>query len=118
MLVENSVYIDNLTPLRNNQTDPSDPIYTGKIMALDSIYQFHNTDSPTTFYRGDSTNAPGDTLFGPVQAPIKPFSRNGFTTLPYSYPMDDPANLESILESGAGAGLLGWPKTNWLKTSY
>jgi pectate lyase len=118
ILVENSVYIDNLTPLRNNQTDPSDPVYTGKIMALDSIYQFHNTDMTTTYYRGDSTNAPGDTLFGPVQAPVKPFSWNGFATLPYSYPMDDSANLESILQSGAGAGLLSWPKTNWLKTSY
>ena len=32
LLVEKSVYIDCLTPLRNNQTDPSDPTYTGKIL--------------------------------------------------------------------------------------
>ena len=118
ILVEKSVYSDNLTPLRNNQTDPSDPSYTGKIMALDSIYQFHNADMTTTFYRGSSTNAPGNTLFGPVQAPVIPFSWNGFASLPYSYPMDDPANLNSVLQSGAGAGLLTWPKQNWLKTSY
>ncbi|MCU0788934.1 MAG: immunoglobulin domain-containing protein, partial [Verrucomicrobia bacterium] len=118
VLVENSVYIDNLTPLRNNQTDTNNPAYTGKIMALDSIYMFHETNMTTTFYRGSSTNAPGDTLFGPVQAPVIPFSWNGFTSLPYSYPLDDPANLESILPSGAGAGLLTWSKTNWLKTSY
>jgi hypothetical protein len=37
ILVEKSVYIDCLWPLRNNQTNPSDPEYTGKIMALDSI---------------------------------------------------------------------------------
>jgi pectate lyase len=49
---------------------------------------------------------------------VIPFSWNGFTTLPYSYPMDDPADLESVLQSGAGAGLLTWPKTDWLKTSY
>jgi pectate lyase len=87
-------------------------------MALNSIYQFHNSDATTTFYRGSSTNSPGDTLFGPVQAPVKPFSWNGFSTLPYSYPMDDPSNLESVLQSGAGAGRLSWPKENWLKTSY
>ena len=40
ILVEKSVYIDCLWPLRNNQTDPSNPEYTGKIEALDSIYHF------------------------------------------------------------------------------
>ena len=32
VLVEKSVYIDCLYPLRNNQTAPSDPTYTGKIL--------------------------------------------------------------------------------------
>ena len=44
LLVEKSVYIDCLWPLRNNQTDPSNPAYTGKIEALDTIYQFDSTD--------------------------------------------------------------------------
>ncbi len=76
ILVEKSVYIDCLWPLRNNQTDPSDPEYTGKIMALDSIYHFDNSDGSTTDYRGDSTNATGFADFGPAQAPIIPFSWN------------------------------------------
>src|SRR5262249_31340581 len=40
VLVEKCVYINCKTPLRNNQTDPSDPTYTGKILGLDTIYQF------------------------------------------------------------------------------
>jgi len=121
ILVEKSAYIDCLWPLRNNQTDTNNPAYTGKIMALDSIYHFNNTSGPPTHYRGDSTNAPGDTLFGPVQASVIPFSWNGFTTLPYSYTMDDPSQLQAIVanpNTGAGAGVLTWARTNWLKTSY
>ena len=115
VLVEKSVYIDCLTPLRNNQTDPSNPVYTGKIKALDTIYQFDST-----FVRGDSTD-PGNPL-GPYQAPIIPFSWNlPGNKLPYSYNLDDPAQLQAIVTSptgGAGAGVLTWNKTNWLATSY
>jgi pectate lyase len=115
VLVEKSVYIDCLTPLRNNQTDPSNPVYTGKIKALDTIYQFDST-----FVRGNSTD-PGNPL-GPFQAPIIAFSWNlPGGVLPYSYNMDDPAQLEAIVTSptaGAGAGVLTWNKTNWLATSY
>ena len=122
ILVEKSVYIDCLWPLRNNQTDPSDPEYTGKIMALDSIYHFDNSDGSTTDYRGDSTNATGFADFGPAQAPIIPFSWNlTGNQLPYSYYPDDPAQLQAIVTSptaGAGAGVLTWNKTNWLVTSY
>ena len=114
-LVEKSVYIDCLTPLRNNQTDPSNPAYTGKIMALDTIYQMDST-----VVRGDSTD-PGNPL-GPFQATIIPFSWNlPGNQLPYSYTMDDPSQLQSIVTDpnfGAGAGVLTWAKTNWLKTSY
>jgi pectate lyase len=48
------------------------------------------------------------------------FSWNGFTTLPYAYTADDPAQLPSLLTGpeGAGAGRLVWTKDNWLKTSY
>jgi pectate lyase len=117
--VENSVYIDCLWPLRNNQTDPSDPAYTGKIQALNCIYQF---DSTTV--QGNSTD-PGSPM-GPFQAPVIPFSWNTNAgtpngQLPYSYTPDDPAQLQAIVTSptgGAGAGVLTWAKTNWLLTSY
>jgi pectate lyase len=122
ILVEKSVYIDCLWPLRNNQTDPSDPEYTGKIMALDSIYHFDNTDGSTTDYQGDSTNATGFADFGPAQAPVIAFSWNlPGNQLPYTYYPDDPAQLQAIVTSptaGAGAGVLTWNKTNWLVTSY
>ncbi len=119
ILVEKSVYIDSLWPLRNNQTDPSNPAYTGKIQALDSVYQFDGTVT-----RGNSTD-PGNPM-GPFQAPIIPFSWNTNSgapngQLPYSYSMDDPSQLQAILTSpatGAGAGVLTWPKTNWLMTVY
>jgi len=121
MLVEKSVYIDNVYPLRNNQTDPCNPIYTGKIKAEDTIYVFHETDGSTTYVRGDSTD-PGNPL-GPFQAPIKPFSWNtpdGSRPYP-APPMHDPAVLASIVTSptaGAGAGVIDWDKSNWLKTTY
>jgi pectate lyase len=112
VLVEKSVYIDCVTPLRNNQTDPTDPQYTGKIKALDTVYQFDST-----VIRGNSTD-PGNPL-GPFQAPIIPFSWNlPGNQLPYTYTMDDPSQLQAILEQGAGAGVLTWNKTNWLRTSY
>jgi pectate lyase len=122
ILVEKSVYIDCLWPLRNNQTDPLNPAYTGKIEALDSIYHFDNSDGSTTDYQGDSTNTTGLADFGPAQAPIIPFSWNlTGNQLPYTYYPDDPAQLQAIVTSptaGAGAGVLTWNKTNWLVTSY
>ena len=115
LLVEKSVYLECLTPLRNNQTDPSDPAYTGKIMALDTIYQKNGVVT-----RGNSTD-PGSQL-GPFQAPIIPFSWNlTGGVLPYSYTMDDPSQLQAINTSptgGAGAGVLTWNKTNWMVTAY
>ena len=115
VLVEKSVYIDCLWPLRNNQTDPSNPQYTGKIKSLDSIYQFDST-----VVRGDSTDA-GNPM-GPLQAPIIAFSWNlPGNQVPYSYTPDDPAELQAIVTSptaGAGAGVLTWAKTNWLVTTY
>jgi pectate lyase len=119
LLVEKSVYIDCLWPLRNNQTDPSNPAYTGKIESLDSVYQF---DGATV--RGNSTD-PGNPM-GPKQAPIIPFSWNTNSStpdgeLPYTYTTDDPAQLQAIVTSptaGAGAGVLTWDKTNWLMTTY
>jgi pectate lyase len=119
ILLEKSVYIDCLTPLRNNQTDPSDPRYTGKIKALDTIYQMDST-----VVRGNSTD-PGNPL-GPFQATVIPFSWNTNSAtpngqLPYTYTLDDPSQLQAIITSpaaGAGAGVLTWNKTNWLITAY
>ena len=116
--MEKSVYIDCLYPLRNNQTDLSDPTYTGKILALDTIYQTNNV-----IIRGNSTD-PGNPLgpLPPIQAPIIPFSWNlPGNQLPYSYSMDDPSALQAVVTDpnfGAGAGVLTWAKTNWLKTAY
>ncbi len=120
LLLEKSVYTDCLWPLRNNQTDPSNPEYTGKILGLDVIYHMDNTDGTVTQVRGNSTDA-GSPL-GPFQAPIIPFSWNlPNNQLPYSYSPDDPTQLPSIVTSataGAGAGILAWNKTNWLVVSY
>jgi pectate lyase len=124
MLVEKSVYIDCLWPLRNNQTDPSNPIYTGKILGLDTIYSFRQSNGATNYARGNSTD-PGNPL-GPFQAAIIPFAWNTNAAtpngeLPYTCTMDDPSLLQSIVAdptTGAGAGVLTWSKTNWLKTTY
>ncbi len=121
MLVEKSVYIDTNYPLRNNQTDPSNPVYTGEIKAEDTIYIYHEENGDTTYVRGDSTD-PGSPL-GPFQAPIIPFSWNtpdGERPYP-APPMHDPSALEAIVTSptaGAGAGVIDWDKANWLKTVY
>ncbi|HEY1661029.1 MAG TPA: immunoglobulin domain-containing protein [Verrucomicrobiae bacterium] len=120
LLVEKSVYKDCLWPLRNNQTDPSDPEYTGKIQAIDTIYHMDNSDGSTTDVRGNSTDA--GSPMGPFQAPIIPFSWNlPGNQLPYTYTTDDPAQLQAIVtdpQYGAGAGILTWNKTNWLVTTY
>jgi pectate lyase len=118
ILVEKSVYVDSLTPLRNNQTDVTNPIYTGKILSTDSIYLFHEADGSITTQRGDSTDA--GSRMGPFQAAIIPFSWNTADgSRPYAAPaMDDPADLENIVGAGAGAGAITWSKDNWLKTTY
>jgi hypothetical protein len=115
------VYIDNVYPLRNNQTDPCDPTYTGKIKAEDTIYIFHDPNGIPTYVRGNSTD-PGNPL-GPFQAPIKPFSWNtpdGSRPYP-APPMHDPNDLAAVVTSptaGAGAGVIQWDKSNWLRTTY
>jgi pectate lyase len=113
VLLEKSQFVDVLSPLRNNQVSASQPEYTGKILALDTLYSLRGVT-----FRGDSTT-PGSPL-APVPAPELAFSWNGFTVLPYAYAAHDPSQLPSLLTGaeGAGSGMLLWPKENWLKTSY
>jgi pectate lyase len=113
VLLEKSQFVDVLSPLRNNQVSASQPEYTGKILALDTLYSLRGV-----VFRGDSTT-PGSPL-APVPAPELAFSWNGFAVLPYSYTTHDPSQLPSLLTGteGAGAGTLLWTKENWLKTTY
>ncbi len=113
VMLEKSQFVDVLSPLRNNQVSASQPEYTGKIIALDTLYTLRGVT-----FRGDSTT-PGSPL-APVPAPEIAFSWNGFTTLPYVYATHDPSQLPSLLTGaeGAGSGMLVWPKENWLKTTY
>ncbi|WP_438358021.1 hypothetical protein [Brevibacillus dissolubilis] len=113
VLVEKSAILDVASPIRNNQADPADASYTGKIRAVDTIYTLDGT-----YYRGSSDTA-GSSL-APTPAPVKAFSWNGFTSLPYSYTLDDPATLKDRLTAtnGAGAGKLVWDRANWLMTKY
>ncbi|MDQ0898099.1 pectate lyase [Paenibacillus sp. V4I7] len=113
VLVENSQIIDVAYPLRNNQTDPTNATYTGKIRAVNMQYTLDGSS-----YTGDSETA-GSPL-APVPAPVKAFSWNGFNTLPYSYTPDPVSTLKSRLTAadGTGAAKLNWSKVNWLSTSY
>ncbi len=113
VLVEKCQIIDVPSPVRNNQTDPEDADYTGKIRAIDTMYSLDSSS-----FRGGSDTS-GSPL-APVPAPVISFSWNGFSALPYSYSAEDPATLRSRLNAadGAGAGKLFWSKDNWLKVSY
>ncbi|SDD62446.1 pectate lyase [Terribacillus halophilus] len=111
LLLEKSVIKDVTQPMKNNQKDAADSSYTGKILALDTIY---SNDGDT--FRGDSTTS-GSPL-APEPAPAITFSWNGFSKLPYSYSTDDPANLINQLTAsdGAGAGKLNRSVFDWMDT--
>lgn len=111
VLVEKCHIVDTLNPLRNNQVDPNDASYTGKIRAEDTIYTLNGST-----FRGDTEDA-GSTLV-PVPAPLKPFSWNGFASLPYTYPVSDPSTIAATITNNAGQGVIFWSKTNWFKTTY
>jgi pectate lyase len=121
LFVENSVYIDCLYPLRDNQTDPTQLKYTGKIKAINTRYIFHNTDGSTIDFTGDSD--PNNAL-GPKQALVhKAFSWNTPDgTRPYPIPsMNTTSDVNAVVTSptaGAGAGVITWDKSNWLRTTY
>ncbi len=113
VLLEKSYLIDVFSPVRNNQKDPNQADYTGKIKAEDVIL----SDNGTVFRGGsDDANSP----LAPYPVKAKDFSWNGFKTLPYSYTAENPENLVAQLQGmdGAGAGKLNWSSENWLKTVY
>lgn len=111
VLVERCHIIDTIYPLRNNQVDTNNAAYTGKIRAEDTIYTLNGST-----FRGNTEDA-GSPLV-PVPAAAKPFSWNGFTSLPYSYPVSDPSTVASAITNNSGSGVVFWAKTNWLRTSY
>ena len=113
LLLEKSVILGVKQPLKNNQKSVNKSQYTGKIEALDTIYNFEDIN-----FRGNSTTE-GSPL-SPTPAEALPFSWNGFNTLPYSYKADDPSTLVETLNAkdGAGAGTLGLTVKEWLTTNY
>jgi pectate lyase len=113
VLVEKSQILGVKNPLRNNQEDPNKANYTGKIKAVDTIYKYSDIS-----YRGDS-DIEGSPL-APNPAPALSFSWNGFTQLPYSYKMEDPATLIDRLTgvNGVGAGSLQLGSKEWIQTTY
>jgi pectate lyase len=111
VLVEKCHIVDTLNPLRNNQVSGSPPQYTGKIRAEDTIYTLNGVT-----FRGH-TEDPGSPLV-PVPAALLPFSWNGFASLPYAYPAQDPSLIAATITNYAGQGVIFWAKTNWFKTTY
>lgn len=131
--IEKSVFFGVLTPFRNNQTDVTNPAYTGAIwgfdiqhvlLASDTAYMpvgsqqstFNDRGFVWATWQGDSS-APDSTL-GPTQAPQIPFAwRNGGPT--YIATMDPVADLQALLTGaqGAGAGKIGMTTSQWLKVT-
>jgi pectate lyase len=129
--VQSSVFAGVLTPLRNNQTDVTNPAFTGAIRGFDILHILLASDTQympvtsqqSTFedrgftwatWQGDS-DAPGSTL-GPVQAPQIPFAwHNGTPTYPVT--IDPVASLPALLTGaqGAGAGKIGMTTEQWLQ---
>lgn len=113
VLLEKSVIRGVQYPIRNNQVSATQSKYTGKITAIDTIYELSGVH-----FRGGSEDA-GSPL-SPVPAASIPFSWNGFSVLPYSYTAEDPAGIQARLTAvdGAGAGKLSLTTAQWLSTNY
>lgn len=107
-LLENSVILGIKYPLRNNQKSATNTAYTGKIEALNTIYEYE-----TISYRGNSTDLNSPLL--PQSAELIDFSWNGFSELPYLYELEDPEQLQDSLSEKTGSGILSM---DWLKTTY
>jgi pectate lyase len=131
--VESSVYFGVLTPFRNNQTDVTNPVYTGAIRGFDIEHILFASDTQympvssqqSTFtdrgflwarWHGDS-DAPDSTL-GPAQAPQIPFLWHNGTPV-YPITIDPIATLPALLTGpqGAGAGKVGMTTEQWLSVA-
>lgn len=115
VLLESSVITDVLYPVRNNQKENLDPLFTGAIQAVDVQYSLDGVE-----FTGDSDDF-GSPLAPMPAAPI-PFAWNTASgELPYLYEPDETSEVAKLLSgdvgSGAGAGELFWPADNWLRTS-
>lgn len=113
LLVENSNFIGVEDPLCNNKKSASKTDYTGKIKAVNMLYQLGNLE-----YLGSSEDENSPITIAP--AAKKEFSWNGFTDLVYSYVLADPTKLKELLLSdiGCGSGKSGVSQNEWLEVKY
>ena len=114
LLLEKCQILGVSSPLRNNQKSASKSEYTGKILALDTIYEYKDIS-----FRGNSTDK--NSPLSPEPAKSIDFAWNGMTDLPYTYEMDEPETLLDRLtseENGTGCGVLDLKSTEWMKTIY
>jgi len=131
--IEGSVFFGVLTPFRNNQTDVTNPQYTGAIrgyniqhilLASDTSYMPESSQQRTFSDRGyiwavwsGDSEAPGSSL-GPTQAPQVPFAwHNGGPSYPIT--LDPVEDLPALLTGpqGAGAGKIGMTTQQWLQVA-
>jgi pectate lyase len=131
--IESSVFFGVLTPFRNNQTDVTNPVYTGAIRGFDIQHILFASDTQfmpevsqeSTFtdrgflwasWQGDSSDA--NSPLGPTQAPQIEFDWHNGTPV-YPITVDPIATLPVLLTGpqGAGAGKLGMTTAQWLSVA-
>ena len=132
--IEDSVFWGVLTPLRNNQTDVTNPAFTGAIRGFNILHILPATDTqymPVTSqqqtfsdrgliwasWQGNSDD-PLSTL-GPTQAPQIPFVWHNDGGPQYLYSKDPVQTLGPLLTGpqGAGAGKIGMTTSQWLSVT-
>jgi pectate lyase len=132
--VEDSVFWGVLTPFRNNQTDVTNPAYTGAIRGSNILHILFASDTSfmpeasqqSTFadrgfvwasWQGNSDD-PLSSL-GPRQAPQVPFVWHNGGGPTYLYAKDPVAGLGTLLTGpqGAGAGKIGLTAGQWLSVT-
>ncbi|WP_188698039.1 pectate lyase family protein [Silvimonas amylolytica] len=129
MEIAKSAYIGVLTPLRNNQSDPSNPAYTGAIRAFDVMHSLLASQMPVASQQSTYTDTLGNvwatwegnshganSTLGPNQAPEIAFAwHNGTPT--YTAHMHEVSQLKDLLSgpnSKAGAGRITMTTAQWL----
>ena len=131
--IESSIFFGVLTPFRNNQTDITNPVYTGAIRGFDIQHILFASDTQfmpeasqeSTFtdrgflwasWQGDSSDV--NSPLGPTQAPQIEFNWHNGTPV-YPITIDPIATLPVLLTGpqGAGAGKLGMTTAQWLSVA-